>query len=151
MIIGVFSMPNSYARAAIFILYTCAPPLSAAVRYIECPPKIPEASIRLENPPAGWTVFAASPLYLHAAAPINGPPEQLGQLREYSERRGKTEWSYTYRLDGPFPDGKWMQCAYGAFNELTLSTRLDEHTSECTVTYREGKKVAQHDLEITCK
>lgn len=80
-----------------------------------------------------------------------GPPEMKGDLAEFTERRSKQEWSYTYHLDGPFPEGKWLQCTYGENNELTLSRRMPDETSVCTFTYRKGEKAGQHDITIRCR
>lgn len=80
-----------------------------------------------------------------------GPPELRGDLADFTTHPGKLEWSYTYKLDGLFAQGKWIQCAYGANNEITLSKRIDDATQECTISYRKSRKVAQHDIKIQCK
>lgn len=90
-------------------------------------------------------------MYLHAAAPIDGPPGKFGELAEFTTHRGKMEWSYTYPLEGNFPDGKWMQCAYGAMNEVTLSKKIDDSVTKCKLTYRKGKNPAQHEIQILCQ
>jgi hypothetical protein len=115
-----------------------------------CPAFIAPSSVQLVNIEAGWVPFVASPLYLHAAAPMYGPPEMRGDLVETSEKRNKSEWSYTYQLDGPYPQGKWFQCTYGETNQLTLSRRLPDETAACTVTYRKGEKAGQHDIRVKC-
>lgn len=145
-------MPIKPLRAGILSLLAAVSSTSfAAPQSIECPTSIAKTSIQLSNIEAGWTPFIASPLYLQAAAPTYGPPELRGELADFSTRPGKTEWSYTYKLEGEFADGKWIQCTYGAFNEVTLSKRIDSNTRECTFTYRNGKKAAQHDIKIRCK
>lgn len=123
----------------------------AASQSIECPLSIAPKSIQLIDTEQGWTPFVSAPLYLHAAAPIYGAPELRGDIADFTSHPGKNEWSYTYKLEGNFDDGKWIQCAYGANNEVTLSKRIEDHTQECTFTYRKGKKVAQHDIKIHCK
>lgn len=145
-------MPTKLSRAGFFsFLASLSPTIFASPQVVECPTSIAKTSIQLTNTEAGWTPFIASPLYLHAAAPMYGPPELRGELADFSTRPGKTEWSYTYGLDGEFVEGKWIQCAYGAFNEVTLSKRIDDNTKECTFTYRNGKKAAQHEIKIQCK
>lgn len=101
--------------------------------------------------PEEWQPFIASPLYLHAAAPMYGPPEMRGDLAEFSERRSKREWSYTYQLTGKFSEGKWLQCAYGENNQVTLSKRLPDDVATCTFTYRRGERAGQHDIRIACR
>ncbi len=82
---------------------------------------------------------------------MSGPPEMRGDLAEFTERRGRDSWTYPYRLDGLFPSGKWLQCAYGEYNEVTLSQRLPDDIQACTFTYRKGAKAGQHDIDITCR
>lgn len=124
-------------------------PGSAAT--VQCPALIPASAIQLSDTPAGWLPYVASPLYLHAAAPMSGPPEMKGDLAEFKKSRSQKEWSYTYAMDGPFPSGKWLQCTYGEGNQLTLSRRLPDETQECSFTYRKGAKAGQHDITILCK
>lgn len=124
---------------------------SAVPQTGECPLSVAPASIQLVNTPPEWRPFVTAPLYLHAAAPIYGPPEARGDIADFTTRHGTVEWSYTYKLEGNFSDGKWIQCAYGANNEVTFSKRIADDTQECTFTYRKGRKVAQHNIKIQCK
>jgi hypothetical protein len=135
--------------AAISLAFQSA--TSTAAPALECPTSIQEKSIRLVDTPPGWTTFVASPLYLHGAAPMSGPPEKLGELSDFKQKRGKNEWTYKYQLDGKFPDGKWLACTYGESDQVTLSKRLDDSVQTCTFTYRKGKYVGQNVIAISCK
>ncbi|WP_373996672.1 STY0301 family protein [Duganella sp. 1224] len=117
---------------------------------LSCPDSIQERSLQLVDLPEGWVSFIGSPLYLHGAAPMSGPPEQLGELSDYKQRREKNGWVYTYGLDGKFPDGKWLVCTYGESDQVKLSRRLDDDVRACTFTYRKGKYVGQHEIMISC-
>lgn len=131
------------ALRSLAMLSCCALPgqaVLAARQVIECPAAILPASIHIVDAAAGWKSHVPAPLYLHAAAPSDGPPEKLGELADFTTHPGKTEWSYTYSLQGSFPDGKWMQCAYGTMNEITLSKKIDDSVTECKLTYRKGKR-----------
>jgi len=123
----------------------------AASPILECPTSISEKSIRVVDTPKGWTTFTGSPLYLHGAAPMNGPPEQLGELADYQQTAGKQGPTYTYHLDGKFPDGKWLACTYGESDQVTLSKRLDDSVRVCRFKYRKGKHVGQNDVAISCE
>jgi hypothetical protein len=118
---------------------------------LACPPEIPGRSMQLTDTPAGWKFYAESSLYLHSAAPMTGPPERLGHLIEDNVRQQKKQEIYTYKLDGPFPEGKWMQCSYGTSGEVSLSKRLDDNIEACTITYRKGEKAGQNHILIACK
>lgn len=120
---------------------------------IVCPTEISEASIRLVDTPSGWTSYVASPLYLSSAGAMAGPPEQRAILMgESNWKKGKAEWSTTYDLDaGGFPAGKWMECRYGEYDQVSLSKRLDDKTKSCTVHVSKGEKAGQQTVRINCK
>lgn len=136
------------ATALMFV----APGTSFAVTVaIECPPSIPENSVQLVNTPTGWKTFVGAPLYLHGAAPMSSPPEMLGELMEDSERRDKKGMVYTYKIDGKFPNGKWLACKYGESDQVTLARQLPDATDACVITTRKGEYVGQKDIKIDCK
>ena len=118
---------------------------------LECPTSIQESSVHLVNTPQGWTSYVGSPLYLHGAAPMNGPPDKLGELADFRQKYSKKAWTYTYELDGKFEEGKWLACTYGESDQVTLSKRLDDSIRSCAFTYHKGKYVGQNDIKIQCK
>ncbi len=122
-----------------------------ADQQVQCPPSIKGSGIQLASSPPGWKLFVPDSLYLHSAAPIDGPPEKLGDLAEYTERRHGAEAIYTYRLDGNFPEGKWIKCTYGVYGEVTLSKKIEDNTAQCTFHYRRGQKAGQNDISIVCQ
>ncbi|MYM33854.1 hypothetical protein GTP38_05805 [Duganella sp. FT94W] len=128
-----------------------ASPLLVSAATLQCPALIPASAIQLSDTEADWLPHVASPLYLHAAAPMSGPPEMKGDLADFKASRSKKEWSYTYALEGTFPNGKWLQCTYGERNQVTLSRRLPDDTQECKFTYRKGAKAGQHDITTLCR
>lgn len=123
---------------------------SATTQRVECPSELPISSLQMSAPPQ-WRTFISAPLFLHDAAPTDGPPERLGSQMGERIRKTNTEWTYRYKLDGPFPEGKWFQCDYGMLNEFSLSKRLPDDTKECIVTGKKGEKAGQHVFDIICK
>lgn len=138
----------AWSATILFLFQSAA---NAAAPPLECPSSIAEKSIQLVDTPKGWTTFTGSPLYLHGAAPLDGPPEKLGELSDYKQSGGKHELAYTYRLDGKFPDGKWLSCTYGESDQVTLARQLPDDTNVCVITSRKGKHVGQNDIKIDCK
>nr|WP_295999385.1 STY0301 family protein [Rugamonas sp.] len=129
-----------------------APAISQAIPPdLECPSSIPEKSVHFTDMPSGWKIFVGAPLYLHAAAPMSTPPEMLGELIQDSERRTKTSIVDTYKIDGNFPNGKWLACKYGESDQMTLARQLPDATDVCIITTRQGKYVGQNDIKIDCK
>ncbi|WP_043481145.1 STY0301 family protein [Janthinobacterium sp. HH01] len=124
---------------------------SAHAAQLACPPSLPADVIQLNKTPDDWRFFAEAPMYLHSAAPITGPPETRGHLKEDSASQRHGIWTYTYNLDGPYPNGKWMQCGYGEHDEMTLSKRIADHISVCVITYNKATKTSQQQIQINCR
>ena len=135
------------AACCLFPMFTQA----AVTASYACPDSVPAASISLNAVPAGWTPYIDSPLYLSATAPIDGAPQRRGQLVPSGERKEKGKTTLSYRLEGRYPDGKWLQCSYGVQGEVTLSRRMDDSVSLCEFTYRKGRKAGQNDIDIDCR
>ncbi|MGK5044911.1 STY0301 family protein [Janthinobacterium sp. GB4P2] len=74
-----------------------------------------------------------------------------GQLVPSGERKKKGKTTLSYRLEGSYPDGKWLQCRYGVHGEVTLSRRMDDSVSHCEFTYRKGRKAGQSEIDIDCR
>lgn len=131
--------PNFRAGEVILIGLSIAISVSsqAAEHTIECPTKLEASAVQIVNPPEGWTPNVPSFFWLNTAAPMNGPPSHVADLKEdYSKRSGKKEVS---RWDlgggiGAYPDGKWLACKYGETNNLVLSRRIDDAATHCIVT-----------------
>ncbi|MES2115277.1 MAG: STY0301 family protein [Pseudomonadota bacterium] len=136
--------------AAALMLVAPVTSFSAPVA-LECPALIPEQSVQLVNTPTGWKTFVGAPLYLHGAAPMSSPPEMLGELVEDSERHGKNGMVHTYKIDGKFPNGKWLACKYGESDQVTLARQLPDSTDVCVITTRKGGYVGQNNIKIDCK
>jgi hypothetical protein len=60
--------------------------------------------------PVGWRGYVSSPVLLHNAAPLNGPPDNLGTLMGETIKETRTAWIIRYSLNGAFPKGKWFTC-----------------------------------------
>ena len=142
--------PKRFLTCAACCIFTVFMKAAVAASYA-CPGSVPASSISLNAVPAGWTPYIDSPLYLSAAAPIDGAPERRGQLVPSGERKKKGHTTLSYRLEGRYPDGKWLQCSYGAHGEVTLSKRIDDSVSLCEFTYRKGGKAEQNEIDIDCR
>lgn len=141
----------SAASCSLALMLAVAPPVFASPPVLECPTSISEKSVQLRDTPAGWQTFVSAPLYLHGAAPMSGPPEMLGELISDTERHGKKGTESTYKIDGKFPNGKWLACTYGEADQVTLARQLPDATNVCVITSRKGKFVGQNDVKIDCK
>lgn len=82
---------------------------------------------------------------------MSGPPEELGELADFKQKRLKDGWIDAYPLDGKFPRGKWLACRYGESGQITLSRQLDDNVQHCTFAYRKGTYAGQNNIAISCK
>lgn len=117
----------------------------------QCPSSIQASEIKLQDIPTGWIAYVASPMYLHDAAPTDGPPQKKGELADYAETHNRHETTDRYELDGPYPDGKWLRCSYGEYGQISLAQRLDDSITQCVFRYKKGQKAGQNDIKILCK
>ena len=144
--------PCLHVRKAILAGACCfIPVLAGAMSLAICPSSIADTSIKLDPVPAGWTAYIAGPLYLNSAAPIDGPPQRKGELVPTAERKAKGQTIFVWQLEGAFPDGKWLQCSYGEYGQVTLSKRMEDSVRRCEVSYKKGSKAGQNEIGIDCR
>ncbi|WP_426192837.1 STY0301 family protein [Massilia sp. DWR3-1-1] len=105
------------ARASFTVTAGLTPDASAGNRSpIVCPTELPASSILVRSVPAGWTAQRR--------------PVPIRALRQSPSRRGPAGQVHHYKFAAPFVNGKWIECHYGALNELTLSPRLPDNTAQ---------------------
>lgn len=142
--------PSKLALAAV-ISMTAGASIAAELNIV-CPAELPAEALKIVTPPHGWKPFVSSPLYLHNAAPIAGPPERLGRMIGRTTKKANNEWTDEYgSLDAPFPEGVWFTCDYGAGNEFSIAKKLDAGIKSCIVKGRKGEKSGQNTFDIKCK
>ncbi len=146
-------MPITKPRALLLtLLAALSGSAGAAVSTsLSCPPALPTSAIKIDSVDGDWVPYVKSPMYLYAAAPIDGPPDNRGDLVPDKERRGKGTVTTTYTFQGSYPQGKWLQCAYGENSQMTLSRRMPDAIAACTITYGQGTKAGQRDIKIECR
>lgn len=143
--------PQQRLIAKLFWLLYAVALSSHAQTSPECPAAIQPESIRLNAIPAGWTTYVAAPLYLHSAAPMDGSPDQLGELAGFKQEKIPGGWRHRYDLDISFPQGKWLVCRYGESGQITLSRQLDDSIRSCSFSYRKGEHVGEKRITIACR
>lgn len=136
--------------AAVSLLFLTASAEAEEYR-IDCPLSIEADALQVVKMPYGWTSAAQGPFWLHSAGPMDGPPSDMAVLKEnaFTKRIGKktiTKWNIT----GTFAVGKWMACNYGYTNDFILSKKLDDKTSECTITTVEQNS-GKVEIDIRCQ
>ncbi|WP_147330525.1 MULTISPECIES: STY0301 family protein [unclassified Duganella] len=143
---------SSYKLLLATIPVLAATPALAAEHNIECPAQLPQDALQVVHPPSGWTAFVPTALRLSSVAMMNGPPSKMAILKpdEIKQQKNKKQVSWQDLNDGPAPGGKWIACNYGAGNnDVILSRKIDDKTSQCTVTYT-GTQPGERDIAIVC-
>ncbi len=143
--------PNQRLTCTLFWLLYAVELTAHAETSPECPAAIQPESIQLRAIPAGWATYVAAPLYLHSATPMDGSPDQLGELAGFKQEKIPGGWRHRYDLDMSFPKGKWLVCRYGESGQVTLSRQLEDSIRSCSFSYRKGEHVGENRITIACR
>lgn len=138
---------------ALFPAVGFAAPGGRSAAAFDCPSEIDASTISVARLDAGWTAHVGAPLVLSSANIAAGPPSLGAQVRETnsSYAKGKLSWTDVYRFEGPYPDGKWLECRYGGLGEVVLARQLPLQTVECVVHVAKGPKAAQQRISVGCR
>ena len=125
-------------------------PLTNAVNATEtllsCPAKISVESFQIQPPLPEWHGLIEWPLRVRGAGFMAGEPATRTHLKHTSETETKEKLILTWKFVGDYPDGKWLSCNYSN-GVISFSKRIDDHFSECSVSYRKNKK-GKNDYEL---
>jgi hypothetical protein len=142
--------------APVLILLTAGLASACATEVrITCPVKLDAQALRIAAPAGGWTIHVPVGLWLHSAAPMDGPPSEMVTLQgEIQSTKGKsktTRWMLKQDASDGGVHEKWMACFYGAGNDVIMSKRIDDAVTECSVTYTKQPDPARDKVDIRCK
>ena len=112
--------------------------VDAAEAALNCPAEISEGSVQIRTPSPEWHGFAGLPFRLHGAVFMSGDPSSREHLKGSSRETKEKEIS-TWKFEGDYPNGKWLSCLY-AMGFISLSQRIDDRFSECSLVYRKDAK-----------
>ncbi|MFC5472464.1 STY0301 family protein [Paraherbaspirillum soli] len=111
---------------------------------LSCPAEIEldMTSIKMTSQLDQWKPFFQNgKLALVAAGFSDGPAEEQAFLKPYSNAESKVGSRVTWKFEGGYPKGKWLNCDYEG-NIALLSKVIPEKTKECIVSYKEKKLLA---------
>lgn len=148
--------PLSWMACGSLIL--CGPTSALASSSVDpgslvCPTELSGAAIQIASAPSGWAAHPSKYFRLYAAGFNNGPPENLAELKPVSVRESKQESTELWRFEGGGPtDGLWLACAYGGpAGDITLSKKISDSYSSCTIKYTRSTKAGARNIAITCR
>jgi hypothetical protein len=104
-------------------------------------------TLRFEPADDGWTAESGQ----HSPALVgwglySGPPSQLAALIPSGESKGAVHW----KLEGPEPQGLWVQCSYGDW-ELSLTRRLAITEGECVAPAKKPRSGKAQPVTFVCR
>ena len=122
---------------------------AGAEQQIDCPLTLDASSFHMTETSMEWTPFVPAFLPVRSASVNAGPAARAGQAPSLSTTKGN-RFVQTWNFEGSYPAGKWISCGYGRANQVLLSKRLDDATSQCVVATLK-KPGGAIRLEIRCQ
>lgn len=133
------------ARA--LLLLSLLPNLAAA-QTVSCPEYVPETSIQVTLPPAGWLATAPSLVRLDGGGMLSGNPKQMQYLVQGGSRKERGGTTSTWSFDAG--EEKWLYCTYGKMS-VQLSKRMDDKATTCEVTAKRASKDVISSITAACR
>lgn len=119
--------------------------LPCAAQSFNCPAVFPSRALQLSPAADGWVSGTGDEAHYYSADVFDGPPEQRASLQPDSSSRNSSTW----RFEGPFPRGLWIQCTY-AEGALTLTRRLPTVPAACVALYPKMSKGRPVSVSFDC-
>lgn len=131
------------ALAAVGGLCACS---LVSAQALTCPARFPAKAIQFGPTDDGWSAGAADHgAPLESIGLFSGPPQHGAMLQPTTADGKRISWT----LEGPFPDGVWVQCAYGR-DTLTLSKALASVPKACVALYGKERAYQPREIQFTC-
>lgn len=121
----------------------------SAQEALTCPIALSSQAIQITAPSSEWIAFVGHPLNLMGAGLMQGEPVTQAHLKPSRITSNKETEIVIWTFEGDYKEGKWLSCSYGD-GGITLSKRIADSYSECTVTYKKiprGRSVEG----VTCR
>lgn len=134
-------------KPALVLVLVLAPAIAAAQR-VSCPLVLPEGSIEVTHPPAGWLGSSPSLARLGGGGVMSGHPKQMQYLAPAATKKVKNSRLVTWHFDTG--EEKWLWCSYGTI-AVQIAKRLDDAATECTLTVKEERPGVIADMTVSCK
>jgi hypothetical protein len=119
--------------------------LAASAEGLDCPASFPSQALKFAPTEDGWTTGKGDPAPLYSAEVFDGPPEQLASLIPDASTKGSSTW----RFEGSYPQGIWVQCTY-AGGALTLTRKLATTPGVCVARYPKLVKGRPVSVSFNC-
>jgi len=119
--------------------------LPVAAQSFVCPAKFPGATLEFSPTADGWATGIGDDAPLYSADIFDGPPEQRASLQPDASSVHSTTW----RFEGSYPRGIWVQCTYAA-GALSLTRRLSKVPAACVAHYSKTIKGRPESVSFDC-
>ena len=119
----------------------------ASAQSFACPARFPAKSLQFGPADGGWMAAAGDlGAPLESIGLFSGPPQRGAMLQPTSADGLHVSW----RLEGPYPEGVWVQCAYGR-DSLTLSKPLPTMPKTCVAIYGKEHAFQPREIQFSCR
>ncbi len=107
---------------------------AAVVEYrVACPELFDARNVHFDTISQGWTPYVPTSLMVRTGRIMFGAPEAKSDVKPSSSVDSKYESMAAWQLRNVPGLQKWLNCGYGAANELTLSKIIPQDVYACTV------------------
>jgi hypothetical protein len=114
-----------------------------------CPDKLENHGAKIGNPPAGWIGHINPVARLSNVGFAEASPELNRSLAPSFNSTTRNKTSITWKFEGDYPSGKWIQCSY-AGGALTISKQIEPNTKSCTVNLV-NLPAKPESIQVVCK
>jgi len=131
----------------LFLALLLSTPYLASAQQARCPPTLPEGSIQVVRPPAGWLSFSPSLTRLTNAGVMSGHPREMQYLVPRSGKSNKGSSVDIWEFNAG--EEKWLWCEYGSAT-VQLAKRLDDMATRCMMSTIEEHRGVLFDVTVVC-
>jgi hypothetical protein len=131
-----------------FLLFLGLLPALSLAQTVTCPESVPETSIEVKRPPAGWLATAPGLVRLDGGGMLSGNPTQMQYLVPGGSKKIKGGETSTWSFEPG--EEKWLYCTYGKM-AIQLSKRMDDKAKNCEVTAKLERKDVIASITAVCR
>lgn len=114
-----------------------------------CPSELAASAITVTTPPAGWTGFVPTRIFLNAVGISTGALEERATLIGDYRKLARGQFTVSFSLKGLDHLDRWVMCQYGLGNEIVVATRVQGPVAQCLVTYTPDR-FGGNSIKVRC-
>lgn len=133
---------------ATFATVLALTPALASAQQESCPLILPEGSVVVARPPAGWNQGPKSQVHLTGVGMMSSPPSGMQYLVPSTDKKIKGGYVTTFEFGAT--DEKWLWCVYGA-PAAQIAKRVNGTATKCELTTKQDRHGGYTEVKVACK